>query len=108
MDEFALPAAVLLPRTKPAKPHSWVDHAELRRLHEAFAGDLDDSIAVFGRIAKAIDDDIQLLYLAGIAFDRMEMRHYQGDALRHTLMVDGKVVREYTVTFTVDGEAVKP
>jgi hypothetical protein len=101
--DFTLPAAVLLPRTKAVKAWTWVDHAELRSMGEAFDANPVGSVAGLGLIAKAIDDDVQLLYLAGVALDRMELRHYQADALRHTLMVDGKVVREYRVTLTVDG-----
>ncbi len=74
----------------------------LRDMHGAdvfFAG------AMLGRLAKVIDDDVQLLYLAGIALDRMEMQHCV-EANRHRLMVDGKLVREYIITFTVDGEPV--
>jgi hypothetical protein len=106
-DKFTMPAAVLLPRTKVAQPHPWVDRATMAEYMGALdkdAIDAIDAIRMLGRVSKVIDDDVQLLYLAGIALDRMEMRHYDADPLRHTLLVDRKVVREYVVTFTVDGK----
>jgi hypothetical protein len=99
------PAAVLLPRTKAGVGYGWGRDA-MEQARKAFGVDAVNAASILGRIAKAIDDDVQLLYLAGIKLDRMEMQHCD-DARRHRLMVDGQVVREYTVTFAVDGEAVR-
>jgi hypothetical protein len=101
-----MPVAALLPRTKAGHGYGWGAET-MRHVREAFGTDPVSASAVLGRICKVMDDDVQLLYLAGIALDRMEMRHYV-DEHRHQLMVDRKVVREYTVTFTLDGEALKP
>jgi len=88
--------AVMRIRVKDAPTYDHFDpgkHAAWARIDSG----LDLLSNAMGKLSRAIDDDAQLLCMAGIELDRMRLQRYQADPLRTSLLVDGKVVREYTL-----------
>jgi hypothetical protein len=85
-------------RTKEAPTYDWA----LTDFNHDIGGLSRSAMSAIGRWSKAIDDDAHLLAMAGIEFDRMELRRYQAEPLRMSLCVDGRIVREYTLTVKVD------
>lgn len=93
--------AIWTPRTKTVKAYDWCDEEWFAAFKATAADTSRPALEALGRWSRAIDDDAQLLLMAGIALDRMEVRTYQAEPLRWSMAVDGKVVREYTVKFAV-------
>lgn len=47
---------------------------------------------------RRLDEDIALLLLTGISFNRITIATYQDEPLKRSIMVDGKSVRDYKIT----------
>lgn len=98
-----VPPEASVVRKRPAKPYAQLYGETMKSLREMGLFGTVGALSWLGRLSKTIDDDAQLLWLAGIAISRMELRTYQAEPERTSLLVDGKVVREYIFSLKVDG-----
>jgi hypothetical protein len=80
---------------------------ETRRLIEESGHSVERGLEIFSDALREqnqrIEADIALLLRAGISFSRMSIGNHQGEDKR-SLLVDGRPVQHYTITYTVDGK----
>jgi len=89
----------------PWRPSDW--SKEPTDVEKQFAASMAKSFEkardVTSEQTRRIDDDIALLLLAGISFHRITLATYQDEPFKRSILVDGKSVRDYTITYKAEG-----
>jgi len=95
-------------RNDPNRPRDWTaarpeEEAAARRF-----GDLlrDESFRAVHEQNAQIERDMALLMRAGIEFKRIMVGYHQGET-RRSLLVDGKPVQDYVITYVTEESADK-
>lgn len=83
-------------------PEFRVDRRWLSGMEEMTTDAHERLMHAIGRMNRELDNDVALLAHTGVDFDRMSIMTVNGDPGRRALLVDGKKVREYVITFATE------